>query len=332
MSDWLIEEGIGEHRAARIVGDRIVAARVRWPGHVAAGDVAAGAVMVAKLASRQAGSKRGVARLDDGSEVLVDRLPREASEGAPITIEVTRAAIGEAGRRKPAQARPTDKAPAAAPGLADTLRREGHAVTIVRRFPADWDELWTEAADGTVPFAGGALVVSPTPAMTLIDVDGHLPPAALALAAVAPIAATIARHELAGSIGIDFPTLADKADRRAVDDALDRALATSLAGWQHERTAMNGFGFVQIVSRLAGPSLPQRIAADRAGAAARLLLRRAEAVAGPGVLLLTCHPAVERALTPVWRDELARRTGRSLRVATDPALAPHAAFAQAVTS
>lgn len=323
MPDWFVEEGIGEHRAVRIIGDRIVAARVRWPG-----EVAAGTVVVAKLVSRQSGSKRGIARLDDGSEVLVDRLPREASEGAAITLEVTRAAIGESGRRKLAQARPTDKPPAPAPTLADSLRREGCGVKIVRRFPADWDELWTEAADGTVSFAGGTLVVSPTPAMTLIDIDGHLPPPTLALAAVAPIAETIARHDLAGSLGIDFPTLTAKADRRAVDDVFEQALA----GWPHERTAMNGFGFVQVVSRLTGPSLPQRIAADRAGAAARLLLRRAEAVAEPGVLLLTCHPAVERALAPAWRDELARRTGRVVRIEADPAVAPHAAFAQAVAS
>lgn len=323
MSDWLIEEGIGEHRAVRIVGGRIVAARVRWPD-----EVAAGAVVGAKLVSRHAGSKRGLARLDGGSEVLVDRLPREASEGAVIVLEVTRAAIGEAGRHKPAQARPTDKHPAPAPTLAATLRGERHRVKVVRRFPADWDELWAEAAEGAVPFAGGALVVSPTPAMTLIDIDGPLSPRALALAAVPTVAETIERHELAGSVGIDFPTISDKVDRRAVDEALEAALA----GWPNERTAMNGFGFVQIVSRLAGPSLPQRIAVDRAGAAARLLLRRAELVADPGMLLLTCHPAVERALRPAWRDELVRRTGRMVRIEPDPGLAPQAAFAQAVAS
>ncbi|HEX2794572.1 MAG TPA: ribonuclease [Croceicoccus sp.] len=323
MSEWLVERGIGEDRAVRILDDAIVAAKVAWEGELLAGSVATG-----RLVSRHAGSSRGTARLDDGSEVLVSRLPKAASEGAPLTLEVTRTAIGEGRRRKPAQARPTDAAPKRLT-LADTLMQGGESVRVVHRFPiSGWNEIWAGIAEARVDFAGGALLVSPTPAMTLFDIDGTLPPAALSLAAVPALAETLALWDIGGSVGIDFPTIEAKADRRAVDDALERALQ----GFAHERTAMNGFGFVQIVSRSTGPSLLHRHAQDPVGCAVRLLLRRAERVVGAGAILLSCHPAVAAAIRPEWQAELARRTGRAIRIEVDPALAPHAGFAQSVAS
>ncbi|MGJ0237564.1 ribonuclease [Novosphingobium fluoreni] len=324
MPEWLVEQGIGEDRAILVEHGEVRAARLQRPGKLTAG-----LIEDARLIARAAGSRRGTALFASGEEAVVDGLAKDAQEGALIRLQVTRAAMAEKGRYKRAQARPATATPRPAPSLSDKLRAGGNAVRVVRRFTADpWPEIIGEAADGLASFSSGSLTVSPTPAMTLIDVDGTLPPPQLAMAAIPALAATIRRLDLAGSIGIDFPSLDSKDDRRRLDDAL----AGALAQWPHQRTAINGFGFVQLVARLERPSILATVQQDPVTAAALLLLRRVEDVSAPGAILALANAPVIAAVTPSWREEAARRTGRAITWQAQPGLALLGGFAQAISS
>ena len=321
---WLTERGIGETRALLIEGERVAAAKLHWDGDVALGPV------LAKLVRRSGGASRGLACTEEGLEINVSGLPRNASEGRKIVIDVTRAPIAERGRYKRAQGvyKDTKRVTAALDG-----GREAHTLpdgNVVRQFPAGaWEDVWSDAWTGEVGFAGGSILVTPTPAMTVIDIDGQLAAGELARAAVPAIAGAVRRFDLGGSIAIDFPTLADKAQRRAID----AALAEALADWPHERTAMNGFGIVHLVARLEGPSILHRLHLRRTAAAARMLLRQGERAEGTGPrLLLRAHPAVAEKLEEAWLAELARRSGRAVALERDASLAIEGGHAQVLAS
>ncbi len=314
----MIETGIGETRALLLEGEQVLAAKVLWPG-----ELGAGARVSGKLTDKLKGTRRGVATLENGREALVDHLPQAATEGQTLDLVITRAGFAERGRFKRAQARVAgDTASSPTPSWP-----EGR---IVPRFPAGlWEDAWHAASFGSLDFPGGEILVSVTPAMTVIDIDGVGAPRDVALAAVPAIARALAWFDLGGNIGIDFPTLAAKEDRRAIDTALGAALDD----WPHERTAMNGFGFVQLVARLEGPSLLHRFATSRTAICARYAVRVAERAEGHGpVLELRVHPALKAKLKPEWLTELARRTGREVRVEADPGLALEAPSAQIIAA
>jgi ribonuclease G len=303
LPDWLVERGIGETRLVRVKEGEIVEARILLEGVPRAGT------------GRQAVLKSvgPPAIASDGSHEYV--LPKGApgvTEGATITIEVTRERIPGPEPWKRPLAR-----------LADSIAiplLQGDVLPFPapedRLGAAGWWDLIDEARSGIVRFAGGELLVSPTPAMTLIDVDGHLAPEALALAGARAAARTIRRHGIGGSIGIDLPTVAGKAQRQAVAAAFDAVLPQPF-----ERTAVNGFGFLQVVRARRHASLFE-LAADRAPFEARALLRRA-AFAPPGAARLAAHPAVIAVLEshPDWREELARQIGGAVALRADPKLA-----------
>jgi hypothetical protein len=311
LPEWLVERGIGETRAVLVDRGEIVEARIELKGAIPAGRVIA-----ARLVSVGINGRNAIAATDGGTEFLLPKGAAGVTEGASTTIEVTREAIPGAEPWKRPLAKVSDGSPAAVPPLADRLN--GREIV----FPggpddldqAGWDELIDQARTGVVSFAGGELRISPTPAMTLIDVDGHLAPDELAVLGAGEAARAIRRLDIGGSIGIDLPTSGSKAARQTAAEAIDTSLPQPF-----ERTAVNGFGFVQIVRPRHRASLIE-LAQDAALFEARALLRRS-AFEAPGSHRLVAHPAVIAVLQqrPDWLERLSQQVGGTVSLRAEPA-------------
>lgn len=329
LTEWIYDAGIGEDRAILIEGGKIAEARIeRHDG------IKPGAIMKAQLATRLIANSRGIVRMDDGSEALLSPLPKGVDEGASLMVEVTRTAIDEKSRHKLPQVRASSDAElCAAPTLLDRIAETGIPVRQYHAYEPDsfeehgWGEVLEEARSGIVGFPGGTLQIALTPAMTLIDIDGDVKPVDLALAAAKAVAAAIRRLDIQGNIGVDFPALTDKLDRNRVAEAFDDAMVAPC-----ERTAINGFGFMQIVTRRARQSLSEMLHYRSVTAHTFELLRRAERHADPGAMQLVTHPAITAKLEqrPEWIAELARRTGRAVSLRVDAKLAMGGGYAETV--
>jgi ribonuclease G len=312
LPDWLIERGIGENRYVRIAGGEIIEARVSLDGLARAGDILDARLT---LAGRQT-----IAVAGDDEYLLPGGAPGVA-EGAAVRIEVTRERIPGAEPWKRALARlagpelgPIDDSPGTIltfPAVSDQLEAAG------------WSDLLDEARTGLVRFAAGELHISPTPAMTLIDVDGFLAAKELALLGAKAAARAILRLDIGGSIGLDLPTIAGRANRQAVGEAIDAILPRPF-----ERTAMNGFGFVQIVRPRRRASLVE-LAQDRAPFEARALLRRT-AFEPAGAKRLVAHPALVAVFEnhSDWVDAVAGQVGGAISLRADPSLPISGGYAE----
>jgi hypothetical protein len=318
MTHWLYEDGIGEERAALIEHGRIIEARIQR----ADTPLGCGAVVEGRLLAKSAGGHRARVALADGGEAMLQPVPKDLSEGKTVRAEVLREALFEPGtaRHKPARLRGVSAATplAPAPILLERITTDGREITRTSAHGADllaeagWHEVLAEAETGTIDFTGGSLTLSPTPAMMVIDVDGDIAPRALGLAAATQAALAIRRHGIGGGVVIDFPTLADKADRNAVANYFDAAMTIPC-----ERTAINGFGLMQIVLKRTRASLIELHAADTVRWRLLAALRSAERDGGAGTLTLGVSPRESRLLErePALLEALRRRTGRPVAVA-----------------
>jgi hypothetical protein len=315
LAEWLYEAGIGECRAALVQNGRIVEAQIERDGE----GPRVGAVVAGRLV--EAGKVALVALDLPGQPVAtIAGVAQSISVGSSLTVEITRMALRERGRDKPARARMTEAPLGEGPDLRARVAMSG--LLVVDLGPTGPDRLeelgWSELIDrvrvGHWPFSGGALWVDTTPAMTLIDIDGEGDALALSKAGATAAVEVIRCCDIGGSIAIDFPSLPGRAGRHAIDALIDALLPQPF-----ERTAINGFGLMQIIRRRSRPSLIEQVRFDPVATDAALLLRQAERAVGAGLLRLVARPAVADHIRahPDWIAELQRRTGRPSEVVAD---------------
>ena len=130
-------------------------------------------------------------------------------------------------------------------------------------------------------------------------------------------AQAIRRMGLAGSIGIDLPTMNNKDERIVAAAQIDKYLPLPF-----ERTAVNGFGFVQIIRRRERANLMELLREDPVLTAVLALLRRAERHGTGGAATITAAPAIIDLLhkRADWIEQLARRRGGEITLRADSAL------------
>jgi Ribonuclease E/G family len=250
----------------------------------------------------------------DGGEGEIAPVPI-LSEGSLLDAELIRAPIPEPGRWKRAVFRTATDRPAQAPiKLPDSVtaiicadpriaasiraRLGDHCPDIVIEAAAIEDaafDLWYERAIiGEFVIEGGLLTIERTRAMTMIDIDGVKEARGVNLAAARSIPWLLRFLAIGGQVGIDFLATANKAERAEIDTEL--AAAAMVLG-QHERTAMNGFGFVQLVLPRPGPNIIEQLCGTALKEAsietqALRLLREASRSSGHGKRQLAAPPAI----------------------------------------
>ncbi|MEH6757486.1 MAG: ribonuclease E/G [Parasphingorhabdus sp.] len=316
QNGWLYEAGIGENRALRVLQGELVAVRVERDR----GSAKLGAVVDVQFTQQWVAGKSGIVTLESGEEALLQPLPKGLTEGAKLRIEIIREALNEkGGQSKRAKARPADEGSALSIGLSllDHIEQSGEPIRHVQAHEADilaaygWHEAMEQAETGRIDFDGGNLLISLTPAMTVIDVDGPLAPIELAKRAAKEGAMALTRLDIGGSVAVDFPSLEAKSDRTEICAIFDSYMTGKC-----ERTAINGFGLMQVVARKTGPSVLEIMQADKLLNATLALLRQAARTQGTGAIQMSVHPAIAAELDcrSEWLDKLAKQTGRTVSV------------------
>jgi hypothetical protein len=315
LTDIWRDDAPGERRAAFVENGNIVEIHIQRDALWALGECGAGRI------DRKTPSGAYVIA-DDNSELLL-RSKMGAPEGARIMFEVTREAIAEPGRNKPPE----------------IILREGVCEPLMGK-----DALWetrvaslgpsainASIAEGfDVAIAGqsqrGDVTISfqRTKAGLVFDIDGIGDAFAINMVAATEIARLLRLYQVGAMVLIDFVSMDSKAQRTQIAEAFDAASVADPRPF--ERTAINGYGMMQVVRARPRPSVLDQLFGTRIAALsdetkAYWLLRAVAQSTGFGTRTVTAQPDVATLLQSerwaVWRAAAVRLAGADMVVVAD---------------
>jgi ribonuclease G len=315
MREIAFDASPGETRAVLFEGGTAVELHIFRDGHALAGSV-----LNAKILSKNAG--RAFLQLASGEEVVIAPPPTEP-EGASVRVEIIRAHICEPGDVKRATVRISE---AALCEVDEDLWRAAlsERTDAVITAGADLDDHFDIAQSGRSDVEGATIWFERTKAGLVFDVDGNGDAFAINRAAAAEIARLLRLFQVGGAAMIDFVGMENKAARVEIAATFDAASAADPRGF--ERTAINGYGLMQVIRAKPGPSILDTLFGTRRVSLSDetlilALLRAASRTSGAGVRRCVTTPVLAAQLAlPTWQPmiaQAARQAGAALEIVAD---------------
>ena len=315
LTDIWRDDAPGERRAAFVEHGNIVEIHIQRDALWALGEYGAGRI------DRKTPSGAYIVS-DDGS-VLLLRSKITQPDGARIAFEVTREAIPEPGRIKPPEIMLRDNAQD--PLIGKDALWDARVASLAP------SAINASIADGfDVGIAGQSVVgdvsisFQRTKAGLVFDIDGIGDAFAINMVAATEIARLLRLYQIGAMVLIDFVSMESKAQRTQIAEAFD---AASLADARpFERTAINGYGMMQVVRARPRPSVLDHVFGTRIGALsdetqAYWLLRAVAQSTGFGTRTVTAQPDVATLLQSegwaAWRAAAVRLAGADMVVVAD---------------
>lgn len=316
LTEIWVDDSPGERRAALIESGAIVEVHIQRDSQWTLGEGGAGRI------ERKTPSGAYIVT-DQADEVLIRRnVPQP--EGARIGFEITREAICEPGRAKPPEARLIDSILAENMDRALLWETRLSSLGNLPRCNADIFPALEAGLAGTSQVGEVTVSFQRTKAGLVFDVDGIGDALAINLAAAKEIARLLRLYQVGGMVMIDFVAVESRQIRKAVADSFDAAAAADSRSF--ERSAVNGFGLMQVVRARPRPSVLDqlfgtRIASLSVETQALWLLREAARSSGFGPRTITTTTAIAGLMNSArWANYLImceRQTGTSLAVVAD---------------
>jgi ribonuclease G len=319
LADWRSDDAPGERRVALVEGTAIVEIHIWRPPAVLVGQVCDGKI----ISQEPLGT---LCETHDGQQVLLRQRAVEPL-GHSVRIGITRAAYAEPGQDKLALGAVVESETPLCDCREVWSQRFGVSGAQINLGP-----LIDVALAGQVRLADkakdiGSVSWERTKAGLVFDVDGRGDTHAVNLAAAQQIVRFVRLYQVGGSVLIDFISSRNKDERLAIGTAYDAASMADTRAF--ERSAVNGFGLMQIVRQRTGPSLLDLISGSQrdgvsAESQALLLLRDAARSIGVGPRTLVVPSLVATLLsTPRFASllaDVAKQAGAPVLVVEDASI------------